>query len=115
MWQALEPVILQALVVLIPAVTALVLAWLRARAQVTLARECVQEIETEAEHKPHLRGPIKLAMAVSRMKARSSVLTKPTTNRAEDLVEKVLPSVKAHSMPPRESRTGMSADIRSRH
>jgi hypothetical protein len=101
-YSQLESIVAQALIVLVPAATAALVAWLRSHTLRTFAKQSALEVEHRAGELAGLRGDAKLAMAVNLMHDKTNVLTRVTRVKAERIVESVLPEVRRESVrPPR--------------
>lgn len=84
----MRAVLVDALVVVVPALAALVVAWARQRRQrLAAARDVVVAVENEAPQSP---GPEKKRMAVNRLTSKLPV----SEERASRLVEEVLPTTR---------------------
>jgi hypothetical protein len=96
MWAQIEPMLLSAIQILVPALVGLAVAWIqRRRARLEIAREVVRELDpVEAP------GAEKKAQAVALISQRTGAFTRMPEAVAASLIETVLPEVRRQSAKP---------------
>lgn len=100
MLETLQAIVVQSLMLIVPAATAWAVAWFRARTQ----REVVEQATIEAEamgHRTGAKGVEKRDFALTLSSTRLNSLTRPSPERLEELVEKAVPGAR-RSVPPRK-------------
>lgn len=109
MWKTVEPIITEAVVVLIPVLVAFLASWLRRWTQVEIVRAAVKQVEEESwEECPYE----KKARAVELVSERTGALTRMHPYEVGVLVEKVLPEVQEQvkqQQPKRKERRSIGA------
>ena len=100
MWEQLETVVVDGLKLLVPALVAFALAWLqRRRMQLVIAKDAVVEVERTCWREAPPSGAAKKSRAVSLIQSETGAFTQMSACRAGELVEQVLPEVRA-TLPP---------------
>ena len=98
--EALQAIVVQSLIIIVPLATAWAAQWFRARTQ----RQVVEQATIEAEamgHRTGAKGPEKKSLALTLSSTRLGPLTRPTTERLEAMVEEAVPGAR-RSVPPRK-------------
>lgn len=91
MWKAVEPVLTQALLVLVPALVTFLAGWLRRRSQVEAVKGAIAQVEEESwDECPYS----KKAKAVQLVNEHTNVLNQMPAKKVGEMVEKLLPDVK---------------------
>ncbi len=92
MWKALEPVLTQSLLLLIPALATWLLAELRRRSQLRTVKRAVEQVEDENWEECEQS---KKARAVQLVAHNTGAFTKMKPEQVGKMVERVLPKVQA--------------------
>ena len=100
MLEALEVILVQALAVIVPAVSALVVAWLRAKTQKQVVEQATIEAEA-AGHRDGLDGGKKKELALTLSSTRMGAFTRPSPERLDAMVEEAVPIARASVRPPK--------------
>ncbi len=100
MLEALQPIVIQSLMVIIPAATAWAVAWFRSRAQRSVVEQATVEAEA-AGHRQGLRGVKKKELAMTLSSERMGAFTRPSPERLEEMVEDAVPQAAITVPPPR--------------
>lgn len=98
-WTKVEPMLLEALALVLPVAAGALVGWLRHRARVWLTVEgAVREVEHHSSSRPApMPGYEKRSMALGIIRTQRPRLTE---ERASEMIEEVLPKVRRESQPP---------------
>lgn len=95
----LEPILVQSAMLIIPSLTAWLLAWVRVKTQRSVVEQATIEVEA-AGYVRSMSGPAKKELAMTLARVRMGAFTRPSQSRLDGMVEAAVPVAVATVPPP---------------